>query len=94
MRCLLLLLVLSVAVDPALVLNLYTKNPSEGQNLSLIHGLPYSQDMHSGFFEIRPGSFTFFWLIKAASGDANAPLVTWLQGGPGGSSMFGLFAGT
>ena len=91
MRCLLLLLVLSVAVDPALVLN--GLKPSEGQNLSLIHGLPYSQDMHSGFFEIRPGSFTFFWLIKAASGDANAPLVTWLQGGPGGSSMFGLFAG-
>jgi vitellogenic carboxypeptidase-like protein len=34
----------------------------------------------------------FFWYFPAQNGDANAPLIIWLQGGPGGSSMFGLFS--
>ena len=34
----------------------------------------------------------FYWFFEAQSGDPDAPLVVWLQGGPGGSSMFGLFS--
>jgi len=34
----------------------------------------------------------FFWYFPALELHATAPLVIWLQGGPGGSSMFGLFS--
>jgi len=34
----------------------------------------------------------FWWYFPAQNGDKEAPLVLWLQGGPGGSSLFGLFA--
>ncbi len=33
----------------------------------------------------------FFWFFPAQSGDTNAPLLVWLQGGPGATSLFGLF---
>lgn len=32
----------------------------------------------------------FFWYFPPQNGDADAPTVLWLQGGPGGSSLFGL----
>jgi len=32
----------------------------------------------------------FFWFFPAAESPESAPVVIWLQGGPGGSSMFGL----
>lgn len=34
----------------------------------------------------------FFWYFPPRSGKVDAPLLIWLQGGPGGSSMMGLFA--
>jgi hypothetical protein len=34
----------------------------------------------------------FFWYWPAASGNASAPVVVWMQGGPGSSSLFGCFA--
>jgi len=34
----------------------------------------------------------FFWYVPAMNGDKDAPLLIWLQGGPGGSSLFGMFA--
>ena len=33
----------------------------------------------------------FYWLFKNTSLDDSAPLILWLNGGPGSSSMFGLF---
>lgn len=49
--------------------------------------------MYSGYIPIVPDqSYTFFWMIEATQADpTKAPLLIWLQGGPGGSSMFGLF---
>jgi len=63
------------------------------QNLSSIHFDQWKKAMHSGFFTIDPSiqSNTFFWFSKAIEGDEDAPILLWLQGGPGASSLFGLF---
>jgi len=50
---------------------------------------------YTGFFTVNKehNSNLFFWYIPAKSPrtDGSTPLILWLQGGPGGSSMFGLF---
>ncbi|XP_035908430.1 vitellogenic carboxypeptidase-like [Anopheles stephensi] len=48
---------------------------------------------YSGFFTVdkRYNSNLYFWYFPAKVNRTTAPLVLWLQGGPGASSMFGLF---
>lgn len=48
---------------------------------------------YSGFFTIdfNFNSNLFFWFFPAKKNYEKAPVVLWLQGGPGVSSMFGLF---
>jgi vitellogenic carboxypeptidase-like protein len=94
MALVLLLSLLSLgAADNALNLSRYLSSPSIGRNLSLV-ALPApfaSLVSHSGLFEIAPGRYTFFWFFPHPTNPA-APTMTWLQGGPGASSMFGLFS--
>ena len=50
-------------------------------------------ESYSGFITVRPetDSHMFFWFAPATEVDpSQAPVVVWLQGGPGASSMFGL----
>ena len=48
---------------------------------------------YAGFFTVdaSTASNMFFWHFPALNGDSKAPLLIWLQGGPGASSMFSLF---
>ncbi|KAH7945867.1 hypothetical protein HPB49_016655 [Dermacentor silvarum] len=48
---------------------------------------------YSGFITINKdlGSNLFFWFVPAMESPENAPVALWLQGGPGTSSLFGLF---
>lgn len=51
--------------------------------------------LHSGFFALdslgNATRQTFFWYSAAQSGHEDAPVLLWLQGGPGVSSLYGMF---
>lgn len=57
--------------------------------------LPELQEFpgYSGYFTVNKttNSNLFFWHFKAALNPETAPVILWLQGGPGASSLFGLF---
>ncbi|KAI5633506.1 serine carboxypeptidase domain-containing protein [Phthorimaea operculella] len=59
--------------------------------VSIMDGIRFSS--HAGFFTIDENlqSNMYFWYFPAFSGNKKAPVLLWLQGGPGGSSLFGLF---
>ncbi|XP_049785115.1 venom serine carboxypeptidase [Schistocerca cancellata] len=48
---------------------------------------------YSGYLTVNKtfNSNLFFWFFPAETNSATAPVILWLQGGPGASSLFGLF---
>jgi cathepsin A (carboxypeptidase C) len=44
----------------------------------------------SGYLDIDEDKHFFFWFFESRSKPKEDPLVLWLNGGPGGSSMLGL----
>ncbi|XP_045683966.1 probable serine carboxypeptidase CPVL isoform X2 [Phyllostomus hastatus] len=66
----------------------------EGRRLSAVPPLQ-GLDLVSycGFLTVNKtyNSNLFFWFFPAKMQSSTAPLVVWLQGGPGSSSLFGLF---
>ncbi|XP_064080848.1 probable serine carboxypeptidase CPVL isoform X2 [Macrobrachium nipponense] len=66
----------------------------EARNLSKV-GLGYRHGhSFSGLLTVNEkyNSNLFFWFFAAKVRADTAPVLVWLQGGPGGSSLFGLFA--
>mmetsp|Transcript_12791 Transcript_12791/g.24286 ORF Transcript_12791/g.24286 Transcript_12791/m.24286 type:complete len:525 (+) Transcript_12791:223-1797(+) len=67
----------------------------EARRLAAVDGLTVTS--YAGFITVSPVKSLYFWyfpkLSEEGPSDTNgeAPLVVWLQGGPGGSSLFGLF---
>ncbi|GAB1290841.1 Probable serine carboxypeptidase CPVL [Apodemus speciosus] len=79
-----------------LFLSPYIKNGKikEGQRKSMVSPFPGMYDKsYAGYITVNQtyNSNLFFWFFPARIQPADAPVVLWLQGGPGGSSMFGLF---
>ncbi|XP_012496131.1 PREDICTED: probable serine carboxypeptidase CPVL [Propithecus coquereli] len=66
----------------------------EGKESSLVSPFPgQNVKSYAGYLTVNKtyNSNLFFWFFPAQVQPADAPVVLWLQGGPGGSSMFGLF---
>ncbi|XP_073341052.1 probable serine carboxypeptidase CPVL [Pagrus major] len=67
----------------------------EARKLSLVGELPGANvKSYAGYLTVNKkyNSNLFFWFFPALMPSrAKAPVMLWLQGGPGGTSMFGLF---
>ncbi|GFQ91983.1 probable serine carboxypeptidase CPVL, partial [Trichonephila clavata] len=81
-----------------LILTPYIENGQieEARSLSKVGRLPrVPRDIpsYSGFITVNKtyDSNMFFWFFPAMNKDTNAPVILWLQGGPGGSGLFSLF---
>lgn len=66
----------------------------EARRLSSVELSPYKGQSFSGYLTVNKqyNSNTFFWFFPAQNGNKpDTPIMLWLQGGPGASSLFGLF---
>ncbi|KAJ8004781.1 hypothetical protein DPEC_G00139880 [Dallia pectoralis] len=69
-------------------------NIEEARRLSLVGPLPGANvKSYSGYLTVNKkyNSNLYFWFFPAQEQPESAPVLLWLQGGPGGTSMFGLF---
>ncbi|XP_064467760.1 probable serine carboxypeptidase CPVL [Ornithodoros turicata] len=84
-------------VGDALFLTPYIRQGrlEEARNLSRVGpiGTDPELESYSGFFTVKElyHNNLFFWFFPAKEEPSTAPVILWLQGGPGGSSLFGLF---
>lgn len=66
---------------------------TEARKLSKVRPNFGNVESYSGYFTVNKEceSNLFFWFFPAQTSWKGAPVVLWLQGGPGSSSLFGLF---
>lgn len=79
---------------PNIVTPLLPNRFAEAQNKSRVHLPGWTKtELYSGFFNIDPStnSNTYFMFSKAMSGRKDAPVLLWLNGGPGASSLLGFY---
>lgn len=84
----------SAKVNPAVFVSDYLPDRAEEARAKCkVTGLDWQYDNYAGFITIdkATNSNMFFWYFSAINGEKDAPLLLWLQGGPGASSLFGQF---
>lgn len=83
------------AGEPLILTPLLKQNKIyQAQAASRVKGTEFlNVTSYSGYFTVseRFNSNLFFWFFPALENPYNAPVLLWLQGGPGASSMYGLF---
>lgn len=65
------------------------------QSMDRVRELPGYGCVHdvelAGTLPITPSSGLFYWFVESERHAANTPIVLWLNGGPGSSSLYGFF---
>ncbi|XP_024084194.1 venom serine carboxypeptidase-like [Cimex lectularius] len=79
--------------EPVFVTNYINKGDIQGGQLAAKVAPIAKVESYAGFFTVDPkyNSSMFFWFFPAENNPKNAPFIVWLQGGPGSSSLGGLF---
>ena len=83
-----------VSSEPNIVTPLLPQDFVKAQDKSRVHLSGYNRtELYSGFFTVdeTTGSNTYFVYSTPVSGRKDAPVVVWLNGGPGASSLLGFY---
>ncbi|KAI6191132.1 Lysosomal protective protein [Aphelenchoides bicaudatus] len=59
--------------------------------ISDLPGLDFTVDQYSGYLNISDTTHMRYWFVKSQNDPTKDPLILWLNGGPGCSSLGGLF---
>ena len=75
-----------------IIVNVYSVLGANEDEITSLPGLsqPIKFKQYSGYLNASKGRHHFYWFVESETDPENAPVVLWLTGGPGCSSIFGM----